>query len=70
MPPESGLTHSHGLSRNLGAGIIKNFTDDLRPSTGEWVLDMNGNGHFDGCAIDACLGPFGHAGDLPVVGKW
>jgi hypothetical protein len=42
----------------------------FRPSTGEWVLDMNGNGHFDGCAIDACLGPFGHAGDLPVVGKW
>ena len=42
----------------------------FRPSTGEWVLDMNGNGHFDGCAIDACLGPFGYAGDLPVVGKW
>ena len=42
----------------------------FRPSTGEWVLDMNGNGHFDGCAVDACLGPFGHAGDLPVIGKW
>ena len=42
----------------------------FRPSTGEWVLDMNGNGHFDGCAIDACLGPFGYPGDLPVVGKW
>jgi hypothetical protein len=42
----------------------------FQPSTGEWVLDMNGNGHFDGCAIDACLGPFGYAGDLPVVGKW
>jgi hypothetical protein len=42
----------------------------FRPGTGEWFLDMNGNGTFDGCAVDACLGPFGHAGDLPVVGKW
>jgi hypothetical protein len=31
---------------------------------------MNGNGQFDGCSVDACLGPFGHSGDLPVVGKW
>ena len=42
----------------------------FRPSTGEWFLDMNGNGKFDGCAVDACPGPFGQPGDLPVVGKW
>ncbi len=42
----------------------------FRPSTGEWFLDMNGNGAWDGCAVDACLGLFGHAGDLPVAGKW
>lgn len=42
----------------------------FRPRTGEWFLDMNGNGKFDGCAVDKCLGPFGHAGDLPVTGKW
>jgi hypothetical protein len=42
----------------------------FRPSTGEWFLDMNGNGKFDGCKVDACLGPFGQPGDLPVVGKW
>ena len=42
----------------------------FRPSTGEWFLDMDGNGKFDGCIIDACLGPFGQPGDLPVVGKW
>lgn len=41
-----------------------------RPSTGEWFLDLNGNGKLDNCAIDACLGPFGQQGDLPVVGKW
>jgi hypothetical protein len=42
----------------------------FRPSTGEWFLDMNGNGKFDGCAVDACLGPFGAPGDWPAVGKW
>jgi hypothetical protein len=42
----------------------------FRPSTGEWFLDMNGNGKFDGCVVDACPGPFGQPGDLPVVGKW
>jgi hypothetical protein len=42
----------------------------FRPSTGMWYLDMNGNGKLDNCSVDACLGPFGQAGDLPVVGKW
>ena len=41
-----------------------------RPSTGEWFLDLNGNGKLDACGIDACFGPFGQPGDLPVVGKW
>lgn len=41
----------------------------FRPSTGEWLLDVNGNGVWDGCGVDACLS-FGQAGDLPVVGKW
>lgn len=42
----------------------------FRPATGEWFLDLNGNGQLDGCDVDACLGPFGEPGDLPVVGKW
>jgi hypothetical protein len=42
----------------------------FRPSTGDWLLDINGNGKFDGCAIDACLGPLGQPGGLPVVGQW
>jgi hypothetical protein len=41
-----------------------------RPSTGDWLLDMNGNGTFDGCTIDACLGPLGQPGGLPVTGQW
>jgi hypothetical protein len=40
------------------------------PSTGMWELDRNGNGVFDGCTIDVCVGPFGQPGDLPVAGKW
>ena len=42
----------------------------FRPSTGMWYLDFNGNGKFDGCGVDACIGPFGLPGDLPIVGKW
>ena len=42
----------------------------FRPSTGMWYLDMDGNGKLDSCTVDACLGPFGQPGDLPVVGKW
>jgi hypothetical protein len=42
----------------------------FRPSTGEWLLDFNGNETWDGCGVDLCLGPFGQPGDLPVVGKW
>jgi len=51
-----------------GTGVIR--IGIFRPSTGEWFLDLNGNGKLDACGIDACLGPFGFAGDLPVVGKW
>jgi hypothetical protein len=35
-----------------------------------WYLDLNGNGKLDACGVDACIGPFGQPGDLPVVGKW
>jgi hypothetical protein len=41
----------------------------FRPSTGRWYLD-NGNGKFEPCNIDKCLGVFGQDGDLPVVGDW
>ena len=41
-----------------------------RPSTGQWFLDLNEDSKLDSCTTDARLGPFGQAGDLPVVGKW
>ncbi len=38
---------------------------------GSWYLDLNGNGEWDGCAIDACFGPYGGFDmDKPVVGDW
>ncbi len=42
----------------------------FRPSTGEWFLDLNGNGSWDGCEVDICIESFGEEGDLPVAGKW
>jgi hypothetical protein len=42
-----------------------------RPATGEWFLDLNGNGKWDGCGADGCAQFLGkHEGDLPVVGVW
>jgi hypothetical protein len=51
-----------------------------RPSTGQWFLDRNGNGSWDGCSRDLCISSFGAAdvepvleridGDLPVTGDW
>ena len=41
-----------------------------RPSTGQWFLDYNGNGTWDGCSVDICVAGFGVRGDIPVVGKW
>ena len=42
-----------------------------RPATGEWFLDLNGNGKWDGCGPDGCSPFLGKLdGDLPVVGMW
>jgi hypothetical protein len=50
-----------------------NFSDKIgvyRPSTGEWFLDGNGSGTWEGCNIDVCAQLFTGAGALPVVGDW
>ena len=51
-----------------GDGIAK--IGVFRATTGEWFLDKNGNGKWDGPAIDQYLSNFGQEGDLPLVGKW
>lgn len=40
------------------------------PTTGMWQLDRNGNDVWEGCTVDICRGPYGKAGDQPVVGAW
>jgi len=45
---------------NSKVGVFRN---------GVWVLDFNGNGGFDDCETDRCVG-FGLAEDLPVTGDW
>jgi len=42
----------------------------FRPQSGEWLLDLNGNGMWDGSPVDRLFGPFGRLGDRPVVGDW
>ena len=51
-----------------GNGISK--IGIFRPSTQEWMLDLNGNGSWDGCDVDLCISGFGADGDVPVVGRW
>ncbi|HEU4639889.1 MAG TPA: hypothetical protein VFS84_13625, partial [Candidatus Binatia bacterium] len=49
-----------------GTGISK--IGVFRPATGEWFLDLNGNGKWDE-GIDLQLS-YGEPGDVPVVGRW
>jgi len=42
----------------------------FQPSSGESFIDRNGEGLWDGCAIDIRLGPFGQEEMLPVPGDW
>jgi hypothetical protein len=69
------LIASFGMSGDLPvagdwAGTGGSQVGVFRPTTGEWFLDLNGNGSWDGCQIDLCIGQFGQPGDFPVVGKW
>jgi hypothetical protein len=53
----------------VGSG--SNPTDKIgvyRPSTGEWFLDLDGDGVLESCGIDYCVSSF--SGGVPVVGEW
>ncbi len=41
-----------------------------RRATGTWYLDLNGNGAWDGCGTDRCIGWGGDPSDIPVIGVW
>jgi hypothetical protein len=83
-PSRRGITHSTAASTSWGgatslAGFQVSMTGRSWVSTegnglgfldnGSWLFDLDGNGQWDGCVTDACLG-FGLPADLPVVGDW
>jgi large repetitive protein len=37
---------------------------------GQWFLELNGNGIWDGCGTDVCFPSFGIPSDIPVSGDW
>ena len=55
------------------SNLVSNLGDKIgvyRPSTGEWFLDRNGSGAWEGCSVDRCAQPFSGADALPLVGDW
>ncbi len=49
-----------------GKSVIATF----EPEFGFWLIDSNGNGVRNGCAVDKCYSGFGQLDDLPVAGDW
>src|SRR6266446_2382618 len=41
----------------------------FNPATATWLLDMNGNGVWDGPSVDKIV-QWGSANDIPLVGNW
>ncbi len=57
---------SSGLSFTV---LSPSSVGTFRPTDGAFYLDHNGNGQWDGCAVDRCLS-MGLNGDIPLVGDW
>ena len=61
---------------NLTCTATFNLTSQTVPSAvgvfrnGQWYLDANGNGAWDGCGTEFCFSGFGQAGDRPASGNW
>jgi hypothetical protein len=77
-PGTADCTMTVSSNTTVMAMFVNNQADKVgiyRPSTGEWFLDQNGNGTWDGCIADKCVESFttttaAAAGAVPVVGKW
>jgi hypothetical protein len=56
--------------------LIGDWSGTSTPKTGfyrqgQWFLDQNGNGVWDGCGVDICVDSFAiRQGDIPVSGDW
>ena len=59
----AGCTMTISSNTAVTATFVNNQTDKVgiyRPSTGEWFLDRNGNGIWDGCSTDKCVQSFSY----------
>jgi hypothetical protein len=52
----------------FGTGVITYGV--FRASTGQWFIDANNNGVYDGVAGGDLIWSFGQPGDLAIVGDW
>jgi len=66
FPIDQGDFPVSGDWNRTGTSKIGTF----RPTTGEWFLDLSGNGQWKNCKFDKCVKSFGAAGDRPVIGDW
>jgi hypothetical protein len=55
---------------NLASGFAPDNIGIYRPSTGQWLLDLNGDGVLESCDVDLCVSSFTAANVQPVVGEW
>ena len=65
---EIGMAGDIPLAGNWNGSAVSKV-GVFRPSDGAFYLDYNGNGVWDGCAVDRCLS-IGMDGDIPLVGDW
>jgi hypothetical protein len=65
--PVSAAANFSNVNIKLEVAIAK--VGVFRPSDGYFYLDYNGNGQWEGCGIDRCLG-MGLSGDVPLIGDW
>jgi hypothetical protein len=62
----------HGVSGLLADwdGTGQNRIATFQADSGFWLIDADGNGARNGCAVDTCYSSFGQAGDVAVAGDW
>ncbi len=67
---ENGRTDTLLVVVGDWTGIGKTDIGVFFPGSRLWNLDRNGNGAFNGCAVDLCQGVFGAIGDRAITGGW
>src|SRR5262249_17416547 len=65
----SGSVGGTGTGGTGGAEPVRSRIGVFRPTGASWMLD-DGDGSFEGCAVDTCLQTFGGSTNIPVVGQW